>query len=302
MNLPWLAALISHARRDGLLSTEFQFVSSEAVNLHDDLVKQTLRAAFLTGPLSDPHLSDLQCMKLFRDSFALVLGSKHPLTHNTQVPIDQLQNEPVVWLRCYVDPFLYDSFMASCAAQGYRPKTAEGVRTFYECLQFAREGIGITFLPPFMKSSERDDAVVFVCLPEGTLHAEYTLAYCRNGGSRGVEQFVGPPKLMKTRFFGLVESMICRRVFNRAVMLRRNNYFHSTQDQRVPSRGCLGIFRSTASDRPIRPWSALRECGRWWRLPHAQRKRDVILHAGLARFKEIDSVSGTMPGEAGRRV
>jgi DNA-binding transcriptional LysR family regulator len=95
-----------------------------------------------------------------------------------------------VWLSRDVNPLLHDSFMALCAAQGYRPKMAQEVRTFYECLYLAREGLGITFLPPFMKPGGRDDTVVFICLPEGTLHVDYTLAYCGNDDSRGVDRFV----------------------------------------------------------------------------------------------------------------
>jgi DNA-binding transcriptional LysR family regulator len=190
MNLPWLSVLISQARRDGFLSTELRFISSETINLHEDLAKGKLQAAFFTGQFCDADGPDLRSVKLFRDTLAVVLGSGHPLAQAASFPLDQLKDEPVVWLRRDVNPHLHDSFMALCAAQGYRPKVAQEVRTFYECLFFARQGLGITFLPPFMKSAGPDDTVVFLCLPEGTLHVEYTLAYCGNDDSRGIDQFV----------------------------------------------------------------------------------------------------------------
>jgi len=190
MNLPWLGALISQARRDRALSTDLRFISSEAINLHEDLAKGTLHAAFFTGQLFDADGSDLRSVKLFRDTLAVVLGSGHPLAQAALLPLDQLKDEPVVWLRRDVNPLLHDSFTALCSAQGYRPKMVHEVRTFYECLSFVRAGLGITFLPPFMKSGGPDDTVVFICLAEGTLHVGCTLAYCGDDDSRGINQFV----------------------------------------------------------------------------------------------------------------
>lgn len=190
MNLPWLGVLISQARRDGFPSTDLRFISSETINLHEDLARGALQAAFFTGQLCDADPPDLRSVKLFRDTLAVVLGSGHPLAEAASLPLDQLKDEPVVWLRRDVNPHLHDSFMALCAAHGYRPKLAQEVSTFYECLYLARQGLGITFLPPFMKSGGPDDTVVFICLPEGTLHVEYRLAYCGNDDSRAVDRFV----------------------------------------------------------------------------------------------------------------
>jgi DNA-binding transcriptional LysR family regulator len=187
MNLHWLGALMAHARTAGFLAADLQFVSSDAANLHEDLAKRNLHAAFFTGHVSDP---DLQSVALFREPFTAVVPSRHSLAHTASLALDQLRDEPVVWLRGDVNPLLHDGVMACCSARGYRPNIVQEVRTFHECLQFAREGLGITFLPLFMESPNGDDAAVFVSLTGGTLNVEYTLAYCRDGSSRGVEQFV----------------------------------------------------------------------------------------------------------------
>lgn len=187
MNPRWLGALIAHARRVGLPSADLQFVSADPVNLQEDLVKRTLHAAFLVGKPGDP---ELRSAPLFRENYAVVLGPRHPLACSASLSLERLQDEPVVWLRRDVNPILHDRFMTLCSAQGFRPRIVQEVRTFYECLQFAREGVGITFLPPFMRWGDADGEVAFVRLLEGGLQVEYTLAWCRDSASHGVDRFV----------------------------------------------------------------------------------------------------------------
>ncbi len=187
VNIHWIASLITHARNGGLPAPGVQFVSADAANLREDLAKRTLQAAFFAGCPYDP---DFHSVKLFRENFSAVLSSSSPLARSASLDLDRLRDEPVVWLSREVDPFLYDSFMDLCAVQGYRPKMSQQVRTFSECLQFAREGLGITFLPSFMKPAQEDGSLQFVPLPEGALHVQYTLAYWKSGGADGIGRFV----------------------------------------------------------------------------------------------------------------
>jgi DNA-binding transcriptional LysR family regulator len=169
------------------LAADLQFISTEASDLHDDLNKRTLHAAFFTGRLSHP---DLGYVTLFQEPFTVVLHSNHSLAQSRLLSLEDLENEPVVWLRRDVNPLLYDSLMDSCSSRGYRPNVVQEVRTFSECLEFAREKLGITFLPSFMQSSYRDESVVFIRLSDDSLHMEYRLAYRRNGESEDVARFV----------------------------------------------------------------------------------------------------------------
>lgn len=187
INLRWLCSLISDARRDVPLAVDLQFVSSEGADLADQLTKGTLDAAFSVGALRH---QDLQCVPLFREPFEVAVRSQHRLAQYAILRFDFLEDEPVVWLRRDLNPMLYDNFMASCSSQGYHPNMVQEVRTFYEGLEFAREGLGITFLPSFMETGDLDQSVVFARLPEGSLHMEYTLAFRRDGVSEGVGRFV----------------------------------------------------------------------------------------------------------------
>jgi DNA-binding transcriptional LysR family regulator len=187
IDLRWLCSLMVHARADARLAVDLQCVSTEAGSLPYELVKRTLHAAIVAGHLCHP---DLECVTLFREPFAMVLDARHALARSALVRFNQLKGEPVVWLRRDGDPLLYDSFMVLCSAQGYRPNVVQEAGSFQECLEFARAGLGITFLPSFMQSNDADKSVAFLRLPDGALHADYSLAYRRNGGSLDVARFV----------------------------------------------------------------------------------------------------------------
>lgn len=186
MNIHWMAALVAHAR-NGFPAPGVEFVSSEAAGLRDELAKRTLQAAFFAGAPRDP---DFHSVKLFREDFCAVAASNRPLDRYAPLELFRLRDEPVVWLCREADPFLYDSFMDLCAVQGYRPMIAQQVRTFGECLQFAREGLGITFLPYSMMPARGDDSVKFISMAQGALHVQYTLAWIKSSGADRVDRFI----------------------------------------------------------------------------------------------------------------
>jgi DNA-binding transcriptional LysR family regulator len=186
VDLRWLCSLICRARSDTLLVSGVQFFSTEAVHIYDDLIKGALHAVFCAGRMGR---TDLQCVTLFREPFRVVLSSGHPLAQTPSLGFDQLKEEPAVWLSRESNPPLYDSFMALCSSQGYSPKMVQEVKTFYECLEFARGGLGITFLPAHMQVNDNDSSV-FLRLPKGTLHSEYTLAWRRHAGSENMTSFL----------------------------------------------------------------------------------------------------------------
>jgi DNA-binding transcriptional LysR family regulator len=187
VNLPWICSLISFARKESLLAEQLEFVSSESRSIPEELIRGTLHAAVFTGP---PFHSDLESVRLFREPFEAVLSARHPLANRASLSLAQLKDEPVVWLRRDINPLQYDGFMELCTSHGYRPNIVQEVRTFYECLEFAREAPGITFLPAFMRPGRRDESVVFARLPKDMPQIEYTLAYRRSESTHAVERFI----------------------------------------------------------------------------------------------------------------
>lgn len=180
----WLCSLIAAARNDDRLKIELQFISADGEELLQRLAHRTLHVAFLSGRTCRP---DLVSVTLFRDAFRMAY---RPPARPAVEHIDQLADEPVVWLRREIDPGHYDTFLSSCALQGYHPNIVHHAGTFYECLEFARAGLGVTFLPNFLQLDEANSAVATSRLPERALYAEYSLVYNREGYPREVERFI----------------------------------------------------------------------------------------------------------------
>jgi DNA-binding transcriptional LysR family regulator len=177
LNLKWLGALISVARKSGLHHADFQFVACDASDLKAALDERSLDGAFFAGNLHRCDQSTFQYVSLFRENIQAVVGVEHRLGRAASVTITELRDEPVVWLRRDADPLLHDTFTALCSSLNYRPKIVQETKSLYECLHFAREGVGITFLPSFM--SPAASGVAFLGLA-GALHVQYTLVYRRN--------------------------------------------------------------------------------------------------------------------------
>jgi DNA-binding transcriptional LysR family regulator len=187
INLAWLWWLISRVREDAGFATEIELISAQGDELRDQLIHGTLHAAFFTG---QPGYPGLESCHLFSEPFTLACSTGHPLAVHACVKFEQLSGVPVVWLRRDLDPPLYESFVASCFLAGYRPRIVQEVRTFYECLQFAREGLGIAFLPCFMRSAGDRETVAYCNLPAGTLMLEHTLGYRRDCDTEQTRRFV----------------------------------------------------------------------------------------------------------------
>jgi DNA-binding transcriptional LysR family regulator len=204
-NLKWFCSLISRTADDPHLATAVEFVSAEPVDVCHDLVKGTLHAGFLMGHVTDP---ELHCVPLFRERFAVALNSTHPLSNRTRLTFNQLQGEPAVWLRRDLNPSLYDSFLDVCSSHGYHPAIVQEVRTFYECVQFVREGLGITFLPSFLRGLGHYEGIVFGTLLK-SLYVDAALVFRRDNRADAVKRFIRFVRHNVPEHNGVVRSAAC---------------------------------------------------------------------------------------------
>jgi DNA-binding transcriptional LysR family regulator len=176
ISLEWLCPLISRIRQDARLGTAVQFLSGEPVELENELAQGTIHAAFLTGPVANQKWG---WSRLFRESFLAVMASGHALAGRNGLSASRLQGEPVIWLRQDLNPGLYQSFLSACSLQGYAPRIVQEVRTFHECLEFAREGPGITFLPASIERRDRYAGISFLELAQ-PFYLESALVFHRD--------------------------------------------------------------------------------------------------------------------------
>jgi DNA-binding transcriptional LysR family regulator len=184
VNLQWLWSLISRSRE--YFGSEIQFFGAEAVEIREGLISGTLDAAFLAGPLQQ---RGFESQPLFQEPLIAAFCSRRPLASSPLVTFDQLAGVPAVWLRRDLDPFVYDGLLSVCSSQAFSPNIVHEARTFYECLEAAKQGVGITFLPLFLCCAVQDGSLAYADLPAGTLHIQYTLVHCRARESERFSRF-----------------------------------------------------------------------------------------------------------------
>jgi DNA-binding transcriptional LysR family regulator len=173
----WTAALVRATQRANISAGQFQFASAQASGLRAGLIKGSMQAALFIGTLPDP---DLESVALFQEEFAVAVGPRHKWARASSVRIEQLTGEPAIRLRRDADPLLFDAMTTRLASEGYQPRVSHEVSTYFECLQFAGEGLGITLVPMFMESRVRAGSAVFLPISPHGLRFDCMLSYLQS--------------------------------------------------------------------------------------------------------------------------
>jgi DNA-binding transcriptional LysR family regulator len=176
INLDWFCGLISRARGETEAHSAIELVSAEPSDLERELAKGTLHAGFLLGASRNP---ELRAWRVYTEKFILALSRLHHLARHEMLTFNQIKGEPVIWLRRDLNASLWPRLLSAGASCGYNPSIVQEVRTFHECLHFAREGLGITFLPSDMRRSASCDGIVFREMPE-PFHVDANLVVRRD--------------------------------------------------------------------------------------------------------------------------
>jgi DNA-binding transcriptional LysR family regulator len=189
INLHWISLLVARAREE-IVSTQVEFLSLEPVTLTDLLLNGELDAALLMGR---PRHPELHTERLFVEPLSVVLPYDHPLVRRDGLAVQDLKDEPVIWLRRDLNPWLHESFLQECGVHGYHPNVAQEVTTFHECLHFARQGLGITFLPSSilpssMSNGFQDEAIIRAEFPK--IRIDVTLAYRCDARHAALKQLI----------------------------------------------------------------------------------------------------------------
>jgi len=183
-HLPWLSSVAAEVRREGNFGGRLDWVSMDSDQICAALAQGLLNAAFLNGR---PEIPGTGSSLLFREPYLVALARTHPLAGLGSVRLDQLAGVPVVWLRRDADSVVHEGFLSQCARRGYFPNVVQEVSTFYQAWEFANAGIGITFLPAFMRP-ESKGAVLRIEPPEEMLVLEHLLA-CRTPANSALRRF-----------------------------------------------------------------------------------------------------------------
>ncbi len=186
-NVAWLCSLISGINRDSGSPVRVTPLSAEPARLCELLLAQEVQGIFSTGTMFHPLF---RSETLFSEEFLVAFDRDYPLAKRASLSFADLAGEPVVWLRPDFDPWLHASFLNVCAARHYQPVIRQEVTTFQECLHYARESMGITFVPSSIRLECHDDSIVSASLPGGGLFIESSFLYRPDSPSAGLDYFV----------------------------------------------------------------------------------------------------------------
>ncbi len=98
-------------------------------------------------------------------------------------------DEPVVWFTRDLNPAFHDQLCQVWAGTGYAPKIVQEVGTVLECLQFASQGIGITFATPAQQSMNIN-GIGFRELVDNRFCFETTVAYRADNRTIALQRFI----------------------------------------------------------------------------------------------------------------
>lgn len=135
------------------------------VNRHsDDIAEQVLRGdldlGIITLPCQRPELEE---QELFQQKLVLVTPEGHPLAGMRRTVLSALAQEPMLLIdgQTRTGALLRDHFRAA----GFRPQVVLDSGSFEVIKRYVAEGVGVSFLPDAVISTE-DDHVSVVQIPD----------------------------------------------------------------------------------------------------------------------------------------
>ena len=145
---PVLAAMFSSLRE---LSPNLNliFAQKQTPDLASDIRTGKIDVAFMC-PLPDPHGLFLQ--RLYVEDMLLALPVSHHLARQRSLAIRDLKDQALLLIsHGNTDHSLESSLRAACSKCGFSPRILQTVPEFMLALNLAAAGIGLTFVPPYMR-------------------------------------------------------------------------------------------------------------------------------------------------------
>jgi DNA-binding transcriptional LysR family regulator len=148
------------------------------------LVKGDLHAGLLIAQ----EARGLTVEILAREPFLVAFNRGHRLEHLERLALSDIAAEPVIWFTRDLNPSFYDRLFRICAEAGYAPKVVQEVGTVLECLQFAAEGLGITFASRSHQAMNLN-GVDFRELADARFYFETGVAYRADNDTEALRRF-----------------------------------------------------------------------------------------------------------------
>jgi DNA-binding transcriptional LysR family regulator len=141
--------------------------------------------SFLRRPAEDP---DLVAELAWPETVAVALPERHPLTARRRIPLSDLREESLVFLR--LEDSRFARYLRDCCVEaGFLPRVSQQVVEAYSLTSLVAAGLGVALVPECVRTLSRP-GVVYRPLEEPALRADVQMVYRPDRG--GVtERFIG---------------------------------------------------------------------------------------------------------------
>ena len=109
-------------------------------------------------------------------SCTLCLPKAHPLAEKDEIHIEDLRDEPFVFITRPVWPALYDTILSLCREVGFSPRIVQEATEYQTVMGLVAAGIGITVIPVSANKLYKTE-VVYKELYDSNFVAEMSVAY-----------------------------------------------------------------------------------------------------------------------------
>ncbi len=145
---PVLAAMFSSIRETSP-SLNLIFTQRQTPDLANDLRTGKIEVAFMC-PLPNPHGLTLE--RLYAEDMVLAIPMDHHLAKHERVAVRDLKGEALLLIsHGNTEHSLESSLRSACSKCGFSPRILQTVPEFMLALNLVAAGIGMTFVPPYMR-------------------------------------------------------------------------------------------------------------------------------------------------------
>ncbi|MCZ2074178.1 MAG: LysR family transcriptional regulator [Bryobacterales bacterium] len=152
-------------------------------------IKALQKAELDAGLLVAGLVPQLKSERLGREPLRVAFRRGHRLQRLNQLSFLDIVEEPVIWFRRDLNPAFHDQIFQAWVSSGHAPRIVQEVETVLECLQFASQGIGITFATP-SQLSMRIKGIAFRELTDERFCFETAVAYRADNQTDSLQRFL----------------------------------------------------------------------------------------------------------------
>ncbi|WP_423820673.1 LysR family transcriptional regulator [Salinisphaera sp. SPP-AMP-43] len=142
----------------------------------DALYDGTIRIGLLRLPIDAPGL---HVQPLLTEALVVALPETHPLAERAELAMDDIKDQPLVFIHRSDIPGFHDHIQALFRDHGARPRIAQRAKQLQTIIGLVAGGAGIALLPGSSRHLQRDSVVY---RPLAAADSETTLAMVRLAG------------------------------------------------------------------------------------------------------------------------